>query len=228
MVQFPKGSFVISSFLLSIVIVFSIAVTLLISNVLSKTLLKGQKSHYILELPSYRRPEFSKVIVSSLLNRTFSVLLRAVTVSFPAGIVIWLLLNLGEKQFLNCIVAFFSGLGEFMGVDGEILSSFVLGIPANEIVLPVCLMLYTGGSELLSVENTEVIAEILYSNGWSIKTAVCFILFSLFHFPCATTLLTIYKETKSLKWLVVSFLLPTVLGVFFCSVISFIFDFFKV
>ncbi len=225
----PFGNAAFSALLLSVVIVISIAVTLLVSNLLSKTLLKGEKSHYILELPPYRKPQFTKVITRSVIDRTLSVLGRAVVVAFPAGVIIWLLLNTGEKVIISNIISFLRPLGLTMGLDGEILTSFLLGLPANEIVLPICLMLYSEGSELISIESKEAIAEILYNNFWSIKTAVSFILFSLFHFPCATTLITIYKETKSLKWLLVSFLLPTALGILICIVFNIvceIFDFF--
>ena len=223
----PFGNAVLSSFLLSVVMVISILVTLLLSNLLSKTFLKGEKSHYILELPPYRKPQITKVITRSVLQRTLSVLGRAVVVAFPAGIVIWLLLNSGEKVIINCLVSFFAPLGFAMGLDGEILASFFLGLPANEIVLPICLMLYSDAKELVSIENREAIAEILEINFWTIKTAVSFILFSLFHFPCATTLITIYKETKSVKWLSLSFLLPTVTGIVICSIFNLVYEFFN-
>jgi ferrous iron transport protein B len=221
----PLGNAILSSLLLSAVIVISIMVTLILSNLLSKTVLKGEKSHYILELPPYRKPKFTKVITRSVLERTLSVLGRAVVVAFPAGIVIWLLLNLSEKAIINNLVSFLSPLGNVMGLDGKILTSFLLGLPANEIVLPICLMLYSEGNELVSIESRAVIAEILVNNFWTIKTAVSFILFSLFHFPCATTLITIYKETKSAKWLFLSFLLPTLTGVVICTIFNVVYEF---
>ena len=226
-INLPVSSAVVSSFLLSLIIVISIAVTLLVSNLLSKTLLKGERSHYILELPPYRKPQFTKVIARSVFDRTLSVLGRAVVVAFPAGIIIWLLLNFFEKSIINNVISFFAPLGIAMGLDGEILTSFILGLPANEIVLPICLMLYSDTKELISVESKEVIGQILINNSWNIKTAVSFILFSLFHFPCATTLITIYKETKSIKWLLVSFLLPTILGVLICIAVNTICEFFS-
>ncbi len=225
--QVQKGSEALSAFILSLIIVMSIAITLLISNVLSKTLLKGEKSHYILELPSYRRPQIAKVIARSFINRTFSVLGRAVAVAFPAGVVIWLILNCFNEAFLSSTMNFLKPLGNLMGLDSEILTAFFLGLPANEIVLPICLMLYSGGNELVSVESIEAISNILIENGWSLKTAVCYVLFSVFHFPCATTLLTVYKETKSIKWLVVSFFLPTILGIILCGAFNLFFTFFN-
>lgn len=224
--QVPKGASFFSAFFLSAVIVLSIAVTLFVSNVLSRTLLKGEKSHYILELPSYRKPQIMKVITRSFINRTLFVLARAVAVAFPAGIIIWLLINLNNKLVFASLIDFFEPFGRVIGLDGEILTSFLLGVPANEIVLPICLMSYSQNNELVSVENVESIGNILISNGWTIKTAVCYIVFSLFHFPCATTLLTILKETKSIKWVALSFLLPTFVGILLCAFFNLCFTFF--
>ncbi len=208
-----------SAFILALIIVLSLALTLLASNLLSRTLLKGEGSHYILEIPPYRKPQISRVIVSSVFNRTLLVLFRAVVVAFPAGIVIWLLANIsvGENNILSYITALFAPLGKFMGMDGETLSAFFLGIPANEIVLPITLMSYLGAGEMVSIENASLIGEILRSNGWTNITAICYIIFSVVHFPCATALLTIYKETKSKKMTLLAFALPTVLGVVLCA-----------
>lgn len=212
----------LSAFILAVIIVLSLALTLFLSNLLSKTLLKGEPSHYILELPPYRKPQISKVIVNSVLNRTLLVLFRAVAVAFPAGIVIWLFANvdLNGVNILNSINHFFEPLGKLMGMDGKTLSAFFLGVPANEIVLPIALMSYLGAGEMSSVENNALIGEILINNGWTPLTAVCYIIFSVVHFPCATALLTVFKETKSLKWTVLAFLIPTVLGVVLCALVS--------
>ena len=185
-------------------------------------MLKGEPSHYILELPPYRKPQISKVIVNSVLNRTLLVLFRAVAVAFPAGIVIWLFANvdLNGVNILNSINHFFEPLGKLMGMDGKTLSAFFLGVPANEIVLPIALMSYLGAGEMSSVENNALIGEKLINNGWTPLTAVCYIIFSVVHFPCATALLTIFKETKSLKWTVLAFLIPTVLGIILCALVS--------
>ena len=211
-----------SALILALIIVLSLALTLFLSNILSKTLLEGESSHYILELPPYRKPQISKVVVNSVLNRTLLVLFRAVAVAFPAGVIIWLLANItvGEMNILNYVTSFFQPLGNFMGMDGETLSAFFLGIPANEIVLPITLMSYLGAGEMVSIENTTVISEILKSNGWTALTAICYITFSVVHFPCATALLTIYKETKSLKWTFLAFAIPTVTGAFLCCILS--------
>ncbi len=211
-----------SAFILALIIVLSLALTLFVSNLLSKTLLKGEASHYILELPPYRKPQISKVIVNSVLNRTLLVLLRAVAVAFPAGVVIWLFANvsINDVNILNFINYVFEPLGKFMGMDGKALSAFFLGIPANEIVLPIALMSYLGAGEMSSVENTALIGEILIDNGWTPLTAICYIVFSVVHFPCATALLTVFKETKSLKWTFLAFLIPTVLGIILCWIVN--------
>ena len=213
-----------SAFILALIIVLSLALTLLASNILSKTLLKGEGSRYILEIPPYRKPQISKVIVNSVLNRTLLVLFRAVAVAFPAGVVIWLLANItvNDNNILSYITASFSPLGSFMGLDGETLSAFFLGIPANEIVLPIALMSYLGAGEMVNIESSAVIGGILSSNGWTQITAICYIIFSVVHFPCATALLTVYKETKSIKWTVLAFAVPTVLGVALCGFVNII------
>ena len=213
---------VYSAFILALIIVLSLALTLLLSNILSKTLLKGEGSHYILELPPYRKPQISKVVISSVLNRTLLVLFRAVAVAFPAGVVIWLLANvsINGTTILSFINQLFEPLGGIMGMDGETLSAFILGVPANEIVLPITLMSYLGAGEVTGIENTSLIGEILINNGWTSVTAICYIIFSVVHFPCATALLTVFKETKSLKWTILSFAVPTVVGFFLCCIVS--------
>lgn len=223
-VSFGEKS-LLSALILAMIIVLSLALTLLLSNLLSKTLLKGEASHYILELPPYRKPQPSKILFESVVNRTLFVLGRAVSVAFPAGIVIWILANVSFGKEVNLLAVFcnlFEPLGKAMGMDGETLSAFFLGIPANEIVLPIALMSYLGAGELSGIESTKVISEILYSNGWSNLTAVCYIIFSVVHFPCATALITVFKETKSIKWTALSFLIPTALGLVLCCTVNFI------
>ena len=213
-----------SALILALIIVLSLALTLLISNLLSKTLLKGENSHYILEIPPYRKPQISKVIINSVLNRTILVLFRAVVVAFPAGVIIWLLANVTFKEtnILNYITYIFTPLGNLMGMDGETLSAFFLGVPANEIVLPITLMSYLGAEEMVNIESTNLIGEILKNNGWTHLSALCFIVFCVVHFPCATALLTIYRETKSVKWSVLAFVIPTILGGILCGLINII------
>ena len=213
---------VYSAFILALIIVLSLALTLLLSNILSKSLLKGEGSHYILELPPYRRPQISKVVVNSVLNRTLLVLFRAVVVAFPAGVIVWLFANVSVNgtTILSFINHLFEPLGKLMGLDGETLSAFFLGIPANEIVLPITLMSYLGAGEVSNIENTSLIGEILINNGWTSVSAVCYIIFSVVHFPCATALLTVFKETKSLKWTFLAFAIPTIIGCILCCIVS--------
>lgn len=217
---FVRGFY--SAIILALIIVLSLALTLFLSNFLSKTLLKGEQSHYILELPPYRKPQISKVIINSVLNRTLIVLFRAVAVAFPAGVVIWLFSNINVNgiNILSFVNNLFEPLGNMMGMDGKTLSAFFLGIPANEIVLPIVLMSYMGAGEMSNIENASVIGEILVNNGWTNMTAICYIIFSVVHFPCATALLTVFKETKSFKWTILAFLIPTVLGVVLCWLVN--------
>ena len=212
------GASIISTICVMLVIILGISMTLLISKILSKTILKGMPSSFVLELPPYRKPQFLKVLVRSIFDRTIFILGRAIAVAAPAGLVIWLFANIGiQGQSLLTIVAnFLEPFAKLMGLDGYILTAFVLGIPANEIVLPIILMCYMQGTSLINMEDTFAIGETLRQNGWTILTAINVMLFTVFHFPCATTLLTIKKETGSWKWTAISFLIPTVCGIVLC------------
>ena len=203
-----------------LVILLGIFLTLAISRLLSKTLLKGVPSSFILELPPYRKPQIGKVLVRSLFDRTIFVLGRAISVAAPVGIVIWLFANIsfGGLSILSYIANFLDPFAKLMGLDGYILTAFILGIPANEIVLPIILMCYMSASSLIDLNDTMAISQILTANGWTFITGLNVMLFTLLHFPCSTTLITIYKETKSVKWTVLSFLLPTVCGVIICLI----------
>ena len=196
------------------VIIFGIILTLVISKILSKTILKGMPSSFVLELPPYRKPQIGKIIVRSIFDRTVYVLLRAIKVALPAGIVIWLLANIGiqGESLLTIIANFFDPFARLMGLDGYILTAFILGMPANEIVLPIILMCYLKANTLSRMEDVLAIGEILKANGWNILTAINVMIFTILHFPCTTTLLTI----KSLKWTTIAFLIPTVCGVVIC------------
>ena len=215
-----------SGFALFLVIGFSVGMTLLVSFFLSRTVLKGMSSAFVLELPPFRRPQIVQVLVRSLLDRTIFVLGRAITAAAPAGAVIWLLqrIPVGDGTLLTQIAMFLEPLGGLMGLSGPILLAFLLGLPANEIVLPILLMFYSQSGML--VEGGSQTGAMLAANGWTWTTAVCAILFSLNHFPCATTLLTIRKETGSCKWTAISFLLPTAIGICLCAVVHGFFCFF--
>ena len=215
---FARGNPIAAGGFVFLLIVLAVGITLAVSFLLSKTILRGVPSAFVLELPPYRRPKLWDVIVRSMLDRTIFVLARAVTVAIPAGAVIWLCQNImvNGHTLLYGMAALLEPLGALMGLSGVILMAFLLGIPANEIVIPILLMVYSQSGTLVEAEGIAQAGAILAANGWTWVTAVCVILFSLNHFPCATTLLTIRKETGSLLWTGVSFLLPTVVGVLLC------------
>lgn len=213
---------VLSGAILMGVILLGIAVTLVVSFILSKTILKGESSSYTLELPPYRKPQIGKVLIRSLLDRTIFVLGRACTAAAPCGLLIWILANIkiGDTAILAYISDFLDPLGKLIGLDGVIIMAFILGFPANEIVVPIILMSYLAQGSLVELnDNTELWA-LLVANGWTVKTALCMIIFTLFHFPCATTCMTIKKETGSLKWTLLSFALPTAVGIILCMLIN--------
>ena len=214
----------INVILLTIVILFSIFITFIASKLLTKVLIKGEDSFFILELPPYRKPKIIKTLIRSLFDRTLKILIRAIIVAAPAGLIIWLLTNLtiNNISIFNYISNFLNPIGIILGLDGIILTGFLLGFPANEIVLPIIIMGYMSSNVMVDVSNFEVIKNIFISNGWNIITAVCMIIFIIFHFPCSTTLITIYKETKSIKYTILSFLLPLTIGILLCMIVNFI------
>ena len=205
-------------------ILFSAGMTLAVTKLLSVTLLRGEPSPFVLELPPWRPPRISQVLLRSLLDRTLSVLARAAAVAAPAGAVLWCLANirLGEVGLLAHMAAALEPLGRFLGLDGAILLGFILGLPANEIVLPVILMIYTAGGSLAEIGDTAALGALLTQNGWTAVTAACAMLFSLLHWPCSTTLLTIKKETGSLGWTVLGAILPTAVGVLACALVNWV------
>lgn len=230
---YAAGNSAISSLLSTIavivVILLGIIMTLIVSNVLSKTILKGMPSSLVLELPPYRKPQFGKILVRSIFDRTLFVLGRAVSVAAPAGLVIWILANVGidGQSLLSIIANFLNPFAKLMGLDGYILTAFILGMPANEIILPIILMCYLKGGTLVNIEDTVQVGQILIQNGWTMLTALNVMLFTVFHFPCATTLLTIKKESNSWKWTAVAFAIPTVCGVALCMCTTFVYNFFS-
>ena len=218
---------ILSTFAVIIVIIFGIFLTLVISKILSKTILKGMPSSMILELPPYRKPQFGKILVRSIFDRTLFVLGRAISVAAPAGLVIWLMANIGinGQSLLSIIANFLNPFAKLMGLDGYILTAFILGIPANEIVLPIILMCYLKSGTLVNIEDTIQIGQILIQNGWTMITAMNVMLFTILHFPCATTLLTVKKETGSWKWTAISFAIPTVCGIVLCMFTNLVYNF---
>ena len=201
-----------------IVVIIGIFVTFIISKILSNTLLKGFPSSFVLELPPYRKPQIGKIFIRSIFDRTLFVLGRAILIAIPAGIIIWIFANIyiGDISILTHVANFLDPFANLMGLDGYILTAFILGLPANEIVLPIILMSYLSHGSLIEVSDISAIGEILIQNGWTFLTAINVMLFSLMHFPCSTTLLTIKKETGKWKWAILSFIIPTICGIIVC------------
>lgn len=215
------GGSVLSSVILTAVILLGTVMTFAISRLLSVTVLKGEPSSFTLELPPYRRPQFGKVIVRSMLDRTLFVLGRAAAVAAPAGAVIWLMANVtvdGATLLSHC-TAFLDPFAQLFGLDGVILMAFILGLPANEIVIPIIIMAYTSQGTLTELSAAGIQA-LFTENGWTWVTALCTITFSLMHWPCSTTLLTIKKESGSMKWTLLSAVLPTLAGLLVCFVLN--------
>ncbi|HWP80485.1 MAG TPA: ferrous iron transport protein B [Candidatus Acidoferrum sp.] len=212
----------LSTLMLTGVIVLGVVMTLLISKLLSKTILKGLPSSFNLELPPYRRPQIGRVILRSILDRTLFVLGRAVVIAAPAGLLIWILANTdaGGASLLARCAAFLDPFAALLGMDGFILMAFILGFPANEIVVPIIIMSYLATGSLTELESLSELHALFVSHGWTWLTAVCTMLFSLLHWPCGTTCLTVKKETGSLKWTLVSFAVPTVTGIAVCFAVA--------
>ncbi len=215
-------SSVISSFILTLFIVIGILMSMLVSLFLSKTFLKGETSSFILELPHYRKPDLLKIITHSLFDRTLFVLLRAIKVAAPAGLIIWLCANIKiyDISILAYISNFLNPLGQLMGLDGIILAAFIFGFPANEIVIPLIFMMYMSNGVITDVNDLSNLKTILMANGWTQVTAINTILFMIMHWPCSTTCLTIKAETRSVKWTLLSIVLPTLCGIALCILIN--------
>ncbi len=208
--------------ILTFFILTGVAATFFVSRLLSATVLKGVPSSFTLELPPYRRPQIGRVIWRSILDRTLFILGRAAAVAAPAGLVIWILANvsIGDISLLARFSGYLDPIGRLMGMDGVILMAFILGLPANEIVIPIIIMAYTSQGTLIEPGNLSDLHTLLISQGWTWVTALCTMVFFLFHWPCSTTLMTIKKETGSLKWTCLSILLPTACGVILCMAIT--------
>ena len=206
-------------------ILIGVVFTFIVSKILSKTILKGVPSSFTLELPSYRRPQIGKVLVRSIFDRTLFVLKRAVLISAPAGLVIWLFSNLtiGKVSVLQMFASFLDPFGQFIGLDGVIIMAFLLGFPANEIVIPIMIMGYMSLGMITDMSDLNLLKDLLIDNGWTMVTAICVMLFSIFHFPCLTTIFTIKKETGKWKWALLSFVIPLVIGISLCFLVKTLF-----
>lgn len=220
---FAHGSFIKALILLSL-ITLSLLMTFVSSKVLTSTVLKGEKSSFVLELPPYRKPKIASVVADTVREKILFVLARAVVVAAPAGLVIWILANItvGDSSLLSHIADVLDPIGHFIGLDGVMLLAFILGFPANEIVIPIALMAYLSTNEMADYSTLDSLKQIFVDNGWTATTALCTCVFSMFHFPCSTSLITIWKETKSVKWTLMSILTPLLCGVILCALINLI------
>lgn len=209
-------------------ILIGVIITLLVSYGLSKTVLKGVPSSFTLELPPYRRPQIGRVLYSSIIDRTIFVLGRAIKTAAPAGVITWIFANvyIGDLSIIGHVAGFLDPFAQMIGLDGFILMAFILGLPANEIVLPVLIMSYLETGVMIEFESLSTLKTLLIDNGWTMLTVLNTMLFSLLHWPCATTLLTIKKETNSTKWTVLSAVIPTVIGIALCFVTTTVFKLF--
>lgn len=210
---------------LTLLIFLGIGATFLVSFILSKTILKGYPSSVIIEMPQIRKPQFINVLIRSLIDRTFKILVRAMKIAAPVGLVIWCMGNISvnDVPIITIICDSLDKPASFLGLDGESIVAFALGWPANEIVIPVLTMAYMESVNLVELSSIDALGELLVTCGWTIKTAICFMVFSLLHWPCATTFFTIKKEVGEWKWALVSLAIPTVFAIIIVSLINFCF-----
>ena len=210
---------------MTLLIVLSITVSLAVSALLGRTLLRGEPSSFVLELPPYRRPQIMQILVRSLLDRTVFVVERAVTVAAPVSLLIWLLANwqTAGGNMLQMLGSLLDPAGKLIGLDGVLLLAFILGFPANETVLPVAVTAYLGSSMLTDYGSAAALSGLLTAHGWTAVTAVCFLIFTMFHAPCAATLMTVKRETGSILWTVLAAILPTAAGILLCGLIAAVF-----
>ena len=213
---------VLSALILLGFILLSILITFIISKILSKTILKTKNTTFTLELPPYRKPQIIKTIINSIKDKIIFVLARAIYASAPAGLIIWILSNttIKETSLLINIANTLDPFGQLLGLDGVIILALILGLPANEIVIPIIIMTYLAKNNITNYNSLQELRNLLINNNWTLTTALNFILITIFHFPCVTTILTIKKETKSLKWTILSIIIPTIIGIIICLLFS--------
>lgn len=211
-----------SALLLTAVVALGIVMTFVVTRLLSATFLKGVPSSFTLEMPPYRKPKVGSVIVRSVFDRTLFVLRRAVAVAAPAGMIIWILANvtMSGTSLLQYCANFLDPFARLMGLDGVILLAFILGFPANEIVVPIIMMIYMAQGSIAQLGSMTEIGQLLANNGWNLCTAICMLLFCLMHWPCSTTLLTIHSESQSWKWTALAAVIPTTAGIICCMLFN--------
>lgn len=203
-------------------VLLGIATTFVVSWTLSHTILRGEPSSLVLELPPYRPPQIGAIFYRSLIDRTLFVLKRAVIMAAPAGAITWILANtyIGEMSIIGLLASWLQPIGYAIGLDGVILLAFILGLPANEIVVPILLMSYLATGQMMEVDSLEQLRQILLAHGWTGLTAVNTMLFCLLHWPCTTALLSAYKESGSFKWAFLAFLIPTSIAFAVCFIVA--------
>lgn len=218
---FFAGSAAGGALLLTGVIAASVGLTLFVSRILSATVLRGEAVSFALELPPYRMPQIGRVIVRSVRDRTLFVLARAAAVAAPAGVLIWILANvqIGNTAILSHITAFLDPAARVFGIDGVILLAFILGFPANELVMPLIVMGYLSSGTIASGVDFASFRALLLANGWTVQTALCTLVLTVAHAPCSTTCLTILRETRSAKWTLAAVLIPAGIGLALCILI---------
>lgn len=199
-------------------VLLGVGITWIVSFMLSKTFLKGEASTFMLELPPYRTPQFGRIFIRSIFDRTLYVLVRAICTAGPAGIITWILANtyIENQTLLSLFASTLQPFAQTIGLDGFILAAFILGLPANEIVLPILIMGYLSKGMMMDLDSIDQLKNLLLQNGWSSLTIINTMIFSVLHFPCGTTIWTIAKETKSVKWTVLAVLLPTCIAILIC------------
>lgn len=221
---FPEtgiSSSLASALIILLLLLTATGITFLTSKIIS-SITPNDTSAFIMELPQYKKPQIIKTILLSVKNKVLSVLLRAVAVALPAGALIWIIANISvyDQSLLTYLTDFLNPLGKALGMDGTILSAFILGFPANEIVIPIMIMSYTSQGRIAELSSVSALENLLRNNGWSNLTAICTMIMCVFHFPCSTTCLTIYKETKSKLLTLLSVLIPLATGILLCFIVN--------
>jgi len=220
---FPLAiSSVIAPFIIVIMTLVGVFATFIVSALLSRTILRGEPSFFVLEMPSYRRPQVLRVLYTSLIDRTIKVLYRAVVWAAPAGAVTWILGNtyISGETLMAYVAGILSPIGLLIGFDGVILLAFIIAIPANEIIIPTIIMSYMGTSMMTELESMFELRVLFAAQGFTFVTAICLMLFSVLHYPCATTTHTIWRETRSAKWTLLSNLIPLAVAITVCFVVA--------
>ena len=203
-----------AAFLVAACVALGMAGAMAASGLLSKTLLRGESSTFLMELPPFRRPRLGQILVRSLIDRTVKIAFRALKVAAPMGALLWIL---GNTRVMGGIALWLDPMGQLLGMNGVILLAFILSLPANELLIPVIMMMVTGAGSLASV--VDVSGALLIGSGITWKMALCTMVFTLYHWPCATTLLTIHRETQSIKRTAAAFVLPTAVGMTLCVIL---------